>query len=389
MNETIASWRIRYAIAVGASLLLVIGVGGCSRPVASERGVARIGDDLVGAHGELEIADSVPGDVMVAGGVIRFTGVVGGDYLGAGGQQIVAGRVGGSVRAAGGHVELAADVGRNATIAASEIEVGETGAISGNGYLAGSAVRLEGRVGRALEVRAGDVVIDGAVGGDATIEAGWLHIGPQATIEGDLTYRVRRDRLTIDPRARIAGRTIALPPQPRSRLPETLRAVWLIGFLVAGAALVLLFPGTVESAAAALGRKPGASIGWGFVWLIGVPIAAVILAITVIGVPLALVLAALYLVSLYLARAVPAVLVGRLVLRERVGAGRRATLLAFLVGGTIISLAELIPFLGPAVLVVTTIIGLGALGLAVHSAATRTTRPSNMTQSTIPVPPNP
>lgn len=357
-------------------MLLLAGIFGCARPDADGSGVARIGNDLVGAHGDLAIADSVPGDVMIAGGDVEFSGVAGGDYLGAGGQQVIAGRVGGALRAAGGHVEVAADVGRNATVAGSDVEVDEASSISGNAYLAGTSVRVDGNVGQTLEARAGEVVLNGAVGGDVNIEAGGLRIGPGATIDGDLTYRIRRDGdVTIDPGARIAGSTVELPPRPPSRFPEMFRAVWLIGFLLAGAALVLLVQGTIESAAAALGRRPGASIAWGLAWLIGVPVAAGILAITLIGIPLALVIGAAYVVSLYLARVVPALLLGRLVLRERVGTGRRSTLLAFLVGGAILAVAELIPYLGPAVLTVATIVGLGALAIAVHARATRTSPP--------------
>lgn len=368
VKRTVAGSRIGRPSFCGVWVLLGAAISGCVQPTRDEAGIARVGGDLLGAHGELRVVDEVPGDVILAGGEIQFEGVAGGDLLSAGGRQVVTGRVEGSVRAAGGHIVLESEVGRNATVAGGQVEVRDPGAISGNAYLAGGSVRVDGRVGQTLQVRAGEAVLNGKVGGDVYVAADGLRIGPEAEIDGDLTYRVASENVTIDPGARIAGRTIVLEPRPRSAFPRLFRAVWLVGFLVSGAVLVLLFPGTIESAAAALGRRPGASIGLGIVWLIAVPLAACILAITLIGLPLALVIGALYAASLYFARVVPALLLGRLVLRDRAGAGRGAALLSFLAGGVLLVLAELIPFVGTPILIVATIIGLGAFTLALRAA---------------------
>lgn len=340
---------------------------GCRGAAPSEGDrVARRAGDLIAARSTLEITDSVPGDVVLAGRDIVFTGVAGGDYLGAGGEQAVAGRIRGDVRAAGGEIRLAAEVGRNATVAGGRVDLGEEAVIGGNAYVAGGELRLDGAVRGFLKVAGEEVVLDGMFGGDVDVEAGRLHVGPRARIAGDLRYRVPREDVTIDPGAEITGRRIALPPRERPDVLAYLRLLSALAFLVTGGVAVALFPGTARAAAETLGRRPGAAAAFGLLWIIAVPIAALLAAMTVVGLPLALIATVLYLVSLYLGRSVPALWLGRLVLRGRAGPGRGGIVLGFLVGGAILLLAGAIPLAGAIVTILATILGVGALVLALR-----------------------
>jgi len=357
------------ARAVAILTLAGVAVAACG-PSADQSGVTRVGDDLVGARGELQVVDSVPGDVMLAGGRIEFRGSAGGDYLGAGGEQAIDGRIGGDVRAAGGRIVLGASVTRNATVAGGEVELRDDAVVDGTAYLAGGSVRVGGTIRGALRVGGGDVTLNGPVGGDVLVEAGVLRIGPAASIGGDLTYRLDDDEEpVVDAGARIAGRTLALPPRPDSPIPGLIRMILLLGFLVAGAALVLLFPDATASAADTLRQRPGMSLGLGVVWVLAVPLATFLIAFTVIGLPLAMIAGFVYLVSLYLGRTVTAVWIGWLVLRGRRKSGRAGALLAFLLGGVLLVLAQLVPYVGTLVLIAATLLGLGAFVLSVWTPA--------------------
>src|SRR5690606_1095729 len=106
--------------------------------------------------------------------------------------------------------------------------------------------------------------------------------------------------------------TTMLPPRPPTRFPLYLRFIALGGFLVAGAVAVLLAPRTAAAAADAIWTRPGASLGYGVLWLIVVPVVATLLLITVVGIPLAIMAGVAWLIALFLGRAVPAVSLGRL-----------------------------------------------------------------------------
>ena len=49
-------------------------------------------------------------------------------------------------------------------------------------------------------------------------------------------------------------------------------------------------------------KRPGPSIGWGFVYLVVVPVIMILLMITIIGIPLALIILPFYLIGFYLAK---------------------------------------------------------------------------------------
>lgn len=322
------------------------------------------GGDVVATGRVVVVDDSVPGDIMAAAGDVQFGGDAGGDFLGGAGNLQLAGRLGGSLRAGGGNVDIATDVERNATVAGGQVVLEPAGHIHGNGYFAGGTIRLEGAVDHLVRADGRDVTLNGPIGGDVHVECENLRVGPNASINGDLRYQLAKGgRADIDPGARITGQVIALQPRATGRIGEAVRFLLMLGFLAAGLVAVAVLPGSAAAAEARLRARPGAAFGLGLAWLVLVPIAIAVVCITVIGVPLGLIGIALYLVSVYLARVVVAVWIGRLLLRRRTGTGRSDLALAFLVGGIVLLLLGLIPWLGTAITIIACIFGLGAMAL--------------------------
>ncbi|MBI4410293.1 MAG: hypothetical protein HY561_11335, partial [Gemmatimonadetes bacterium] len=315
MATTPRQARLFLALALVTMALAACDAGG-AMPRSGKR--LRLGDDLLAVGPSVRVSDSIAGDAMLAGGDVRFSGVIGGDYLGAGGEQTVAGSIGGDLRLAGGDVDISASVGRNATVAGGTVQLHDSTVIGGNAYVAGGDVEVDGTVRRYLHVAGGEVVLDAVVDGDVRVEADRLEVGRRARIAGSLRYRVPAENVHIDPGAQILGQRVALPPKERGRRGlGYFRLVLLLGFLAAGAAAVALFPRTTAAAGDALRTRPWVSAGLGLLWIIVLPVAAVIVLITVIGIPLALIVAALYVMSLYLGRMIVALWLGRLMLRGR------------------------------------------------------------------------
>src|SRR5690606_14087830 len=181
----------------------------------------------------------------------------------------------------------------------------------------------------------GEVTLEGTWGGDVSVQAGRLAVGPEARIEGTLRYRVPAENVSIDPAAAVVGEVV--PLQPRSPMNwRWLAAIWHIGFLAAGAVAVAVLPGFARASSGRLQARPGASAGLGLLWLVAVPVAALVAALTIVGIPLALILFALYLIVVYLARSVVAVWLGDQVLRDRASVGRGGMVVRFLAGGVML-----------------------------------------------------
>jgi hypothetical protein len=91
-----------------------------------------------------------------------------------------------------------------------------------------------------------------------------------ATVEGDV------DRVSVDEVTAPVGFVGAA-------------ALWIavsVSALVLGLLLVWLAPRAPEAAFAAASTSPGATIGWGLLLFLGLPILAVIALVTLVGIPL-------------------------------------------------------------------------------------------------------
>lgn len=324
--------------------------------------------DVVAADNVVLISDSVQGDVMLAGRTLQFDGFSGGSYLGAGGEQTVAGRIDGSVRAAGGLVELEASVGRNVTLAGGSVVVRNGAEIEGNAYLVGGSVRFDGTASGDVYVGAGDVVLDGDLGGDVRVEAGGLRIGPGARIAGELRYRLEEGATPmVSPEAVVAGGVVALEPRPDEGGDVAFFVFRLLTFVLCSAVVVALFPGTLAATAEEMRSRPAAALGLGLLWVLLVPLAVVLCAVTILGIPLAVILATIYGLSLYLGPVVPALWIGDEMLSGREPSNRKSAVLLVAIGGMVVSFAILLPWIGLVARALATCAGLGAAVLAVKS----------------------
>lgn len=359
--------RPRLKLALFGSLLAVTTLS-CNRPEQPQNEVARLGEDLV-AHGSApRMSDSVAGDAILAGGDVRFSGATGGDLLGAGGNQTIDGRIHGSLRAAGSNVYVTAAIDRNATIAGRNVELDSTAVVGRNAYLAGGTIRVRGTVRDGLLASGGTVNVNGLIGGDVQINAGELRIGPHTQIAGNLRYRVRAEKVHIDPAARITGTVTALPVQRGSGF---FRVLWMLGFLLAGAIVVAVVPGFAADAAETLRQRPGRSAIFGVAAFILVPIAICIALITLIGIPIAVVTAAVFVVLVYLARIPLAIWLGRVLLGASARTSSQGALVHFLVGGLVLVVVGLVPFLGGLVTLIATILGFGTILLLLQALRER------------------
>lgn len=274
----------------------------------------------------------VPGGVLLAGaspatGGVGRPGAIGDQIVLSGRVTIAEGESAGNVVVFHGPVTILGDVRKSVVV------------FDGR-------VRISGTVGDEVVVFNGDVTLeDGArVGGDLTTLRAPV-IAPGATVEGDVE--------------RIRNIYVAYPLAARF-------AVWLafsISTLVLGLVLLGLAGRGLDAAAAGARSRTGPVAGWGILLLVGLPIAAVLLVVTLVGIPLGLaVLLGLFLVYV-IGYTVGAYALGRVLVKPP---RKRAP--AFFAGWGILRAAALVPILGGLAWTLATIGGLGAIVVAVWRA---------------------
>jgi len=165
----------------------------------------------------------------------------------------------------------------------------------------------------------------------------------------------------------------------RHRAASVLGGVWTLGLIALASVLLVVLPGFSAAVARTLRERPGASLLLGFVFLVCVPVAAVVLFITLIGAPLGAVGLACYAALLPLAYVSAAIGLGDWALRRWLP--QRAATVPVRIGATAATLLALyllswIPGLGALVGFLALLAGLGALLLQ-----TRRTIPNPIEQT--------
>ncbi|MCX5732403.1 MAG: hypothetical protein NTY18_13870 [Deltaproteobacteria bacterium] len=369
--------RVGLASLLGGALLAS---GGASAQEFQElivkKGLLR-GDQYL-AGGTVDVHGKVEGDLVMAAAQAGLDGIVTGDVTAAGALVHVGGVVGDDVRALGGRVIVEGGVGDGLLAGGGEITLTRGTRVGGNAILGGWRVIDLGDVDGDLLAAGQYVEIAGDVGGRATIWADELVIGPKARLLRDLVVHSPNPP-RIAEGARIAGRVVleASPAPAVSEWPRGLAGALAMqaGLLLVAWAWMVLVPALSREAAATDWRKMAFVQGIGFALVLGLPLLAVLLAVTVVGIPVAVGVAATWGVLLLAGYSSTAICLGNWLRALRRGGasarGLRETLLWTLLALLLLRVAGAIPWMGPVVTAGALFFGVGAVARAAQLAHRR------------------
>lgn len=248
--------------------------------------------------------------------------------------------------------------------------------------LTGRLVVPEGETVKTAVIFNGSALIDGTVAETLVVFNGRTEI--TGTVEEDVI--VFNGHVVLRSGSRVGGNVISLEdPQVEDgatvggsvdHLAERWdfydvtfigRFAWWLAYtvstLVLGLVLLLLAPRLDPASVRALRNRPWATIGFGLLVFVLLPIVAVLLFVTIVGIPLGLFLL-LALALLYsIGYVVGALTLGRLGIKETT-----SRYVAFLAVWGVLRLIALIPFVGGFAWIVVTVLGLGALWVAGREA---------------------
>lgn len=317
------------------------------QPAISEN--ERITEDVFIAGGNVSSAGELQADLIAAGGNVLVTGSVAADLAAAGGTVTILGSVGDDVRAAGGNVLVRGSVRDDVVVAGGQVNV--AGEVGGDLLAGGGTVRVDAPVRGSIRIGGGDVFLNSAVSGDVSVYAEQLTLGAGARIGGTLTYTAAKEA-TMEEGASVTGET-TFTKRARSISVGGVVAILsiaLIGTMLAQLAAALLLSLTFRRYAVRLvevaAENPLLEVGRGFVIIIVVPVASMMLIWSLLGIPLGLLGLAVFATMIIYLWIVTPVLLGSFAYRSFFGGEFDVTWKSILLGVFIYAILGLIPIVG-------------------------------------------
>ncbi len=302
----------------------------------------------------ISVNGTVSGDLVAAGNTITVSGEVIDNVNIAGNSITLNGKVGKSIRVAGANIVINNNVGADIFAAGGTLSLDQSATVNDDFIAAGGIIDLSGIVKGKAYLSGGQITINGIVNGDVIIKnSDKVIIGENAVIKGNFNYQAQQEAL-INPGAKIEGITNFNKLANQNNISSKFKiGITIFSLIMALATFLLLlvliyvFPKLMRNIVERSFAKPWENLGVGFVYLVVVPIAAIILLATVIGLPIGLLILGLYAVTLGLAKFLVPILVGSLIFKWiRKEKAYRLDWLTALVGAIVALIIGLIPFLG-------------------------------------------
>jgi hypothetical protein len=263
--------------------------------------------DLIIAGGTVIINDTVTNDILLVGGTVTFNGFVGDDIRCAGGNMRISKNVTGDVVTAGGNIIIDKGVTIGGLIAGGG-NITVDGIINGELKGAFGTLILNGTITKDIDCRAGKITVNGPVSGKAVLSSTDIIIGNNAAFNNTVRYWNKNG--TVDFKQSLKNGKATYDASLRMQTGQWyyLGAATIIGlfwYLSMAFLMIMivqyLFSATLKKAADTVFNSSLKCLGYGFLFFIAVPIAAVIAFITVIGVPVGVLLLFSYVALLMLA----------------------------------------------------------------------------------------
>jgi cytoskeletal protein CcmA (bactofilin family) len=241
----------------------------------------------------------------------------------------------------------------------------------------GGEMALDGRIGRDLKGSVGTIVITGEVGRDVSIEANNITLMPTAKILGNFKYKSAKPA-KIESGALISGETVwtkqvekkeqgfASLFTVKSLITKTL---FLLALMITGIVISLVCKKNAYRAKQAVSESFLKSMGLGFVFMVCIPIAILILLFTVIGIPIAIIALFAYVILFYVAKIPVATFMGDKIFKFLGKQGEPSLIWSMILGLVILTILLNIPYLKWPIHFVVLFTGFGAILLSQKRSA--------------------
>ncbi|MCX6795559.1 MAG: polymer-forming cytoskeletal protein [Candidatus Falkowbacteria bacterium] len=323
--------------------------------------------NLYAAGQSITIDGTVNGDVIGAAQTITVNGTVNGDVIGAAQAFNFNGDVKGNIRAAANYLNINGSVGRNLNAFGAVTVLSQNSHIAWDALIFSNTTEVRGIIEGNLHGGVSEAVIAGKIGHDVDLKidnkkaSNALTIDKEAVIAGNLNY-TSANNANIESQSSIAGQINRSQPEHQSF--DWNAFIWwkifgIFSALFIGLAIWFLWRNGVEKSLRSIKEKWGLNLLNGLIILALIPVASVILIVTLIGIPLAAILLLLGLVFFFLGKIISAIFVGHLLLKFITK--KKYPVGALVIGVVVVWLFCAIPFIGWLISLAGMIMGGGAL----------------------------
>jgi hypothetical protein len=357
---------------------------------ARESGASSGARNVYRAGGNVRLAAPVKGDFYAAGGRVTVDQPVAGDATLAGGAVTVRSPVGEDLRVAGGDLNIESTVGGELYASGGNITLSNAAAVAEAATLYGGNVNIEGKINGPLTVYAQKVILNGEVARDIEINAEEIELGPRAKLGAALRYpgtaqfktaegviiggavtrgEAMNGRRDTHHDREWHGQMMGTGPSWAGMAASTLAS--FIALLAASALFLLVFTGFSQRASYRIRATPWPALAAGVAVLLGTPMLAVLLLITLIGIPLGIALMMLFPLMLLMGCVVGVFSISQQVQsaiqKEAFSETKAATLGFFALTLLLALLLGSVPIIGSLILVAIMLLGTGACALELYA----------------------
>ncbi|BFP41713.1 hypothetical protein FGF1_25580 [Flavobacteriaceae bacterium GF1] len=336
---------------------------------------ASIGGDMVAAGGKIVIKDTIQQDLVVAGGEVHVRGYVKDDVRAAGGELTLDNIVEDDVIVFGGEVEITEDAIIHGNLINFSGTIDLNGEVKGMVKAHGGELNINGKIAKDATLNGGDILIDGEIRGTSTIAAEEIEIGDNAKFYGDVEYWseegvVDFKNSLINARATI-NEELAYDRKEFSWKKWGMATLGFWVFYVLSTFLILLllnwaFKEVFVKAVEFLEGDFWKSLGYGLIYLVGLPFLIAVAFMIVIGIPISMFLLAFYIFSILFGHLVAALLLTHFLNKRREKPWGFWTLVFVALGiAIVLRLLTVIPFIGWLISLVLLAVSYGVIALAV------------------------
>ena len=307
------------------------------------------------ASSESITTQKVASDLYWAGDTTNISQTeVGGDIIAAGSQiETNSTNVAGNIRAAGNSLVFnSTQISKNATVAGNTVRFGQ-GTTANGAYIVASDASFYGSANY-LYVSSSTAIIDGTINGDVEIHAGTVVVGDNAKITGKLKVYSSAEP-SISSSATINSQEISVDSGSIAALLTGISAalmfaliVVVLSTLVMSVLVAALLKRPVKASTEMFYATPAGVLITGFVTMIVSPFVCILLLLLVITIPLSIALICALIALLCIAVPFTCAAIGKMLFKNM------NNILSALIIAVIAGVLTLVPFVGPAVSVFST-----------------------------------
>ncbi len=336
-----------------------------------------IDDDLIIAGQNLKLDGTIGGDLISGSRYLVQNGLITGSLNSAAQNLEVLGVVNGSVRGFAQNININGQINQNLIAFCSALNIRPDAAIEKDVTAFGGEMTLDGRIGGDLKGSVGTLVITGEVGRDVSITATNITLMPTAKILGNFKYKSVKPA-KVESGASISGETVWTKQEAKKGKESAglftaksliTKTLFLLALMITGIVISLVCKKNAYLAKQAVSESFLKSMGLGFVFMVCIPIAILILLFTVIGIPLAVIALFAYVILIYVAKIPVAAFVGDKILKFLGKQGEPPLIWSMILGLFVLTILLNIPYLEWLIYFVVLFTGFGAILLSQKRSA--------------------